>query len=168
MSLRDRCAWLVLTFGGSGASPVAPGTAGSLAAVLVAFLLWRGGVREPWVLPAMAVAIGVLHMLVGRRIAPIFGKPDPGHVVSDEACGQWLTLSVPVAAGLPDWLVLATGFVLFRVFDITKPPGVREFDRRHDAFGVLFDDVVAGVYAGVVLYVLSASGALSAVASIVG
>ncbi len=117
--------------------------------------------REVWLLPALALGIAVLHTLVGDRIEQVFGEHDPGAVVSDEACGQWIALSVPVAAGVPYGYTLALGFGLFRLFDITKWLGVGRLEKIPGKWGVLLDDVLAGVYAGAVLFGLSASGALS-------
>ncbi len=162
MKGRDRLSWLVLTFGGSGAFPFAPGTAGSLAAAVVVGVLWGTGHREPWLLPALAVGIALFHLLVGNRIPRLFGKSDPGAVVSDEACGQWIALSVPLSSDIPWGWPLLLGFLLFRLFDITKVLGIGRLEKIPGAWGVLLDDVLAGVYAGVVLWGLAASGALAA------
>ena len=160
MTGRDRLAWLVLTFAGSGASPVAPGTAGSFAAVGVVAILWWSGLTQLWLLPALALAMAVLHVAVGDRIAPVFGKEDPGAVVSDEVCGQWIALSIPLAAETPREWVLLLGFLLFRVFDVTKWLGVGRLEKIPGKWGVLLDDVLAGIYAGLVLWGLAASGVL--------
>ena len=167
MTGRDRFAWFVLTIAGSGASPVAPGTAGSVAAVAVAAALWASGATQVWLLPVLALAIAVLHLAVGDRILPVFGQEDPGAVVSDEACGQWIALSVPLAAETPRVWVLVLGFLLFRWFDITKWLGVGRLEKISGKWGVLLDDVLAGIYAGLVLWGLVASGALEALPSFV-
>jgi phosphatidylglycerophosphatase A len=161
VSGRDCAAWWVLTFGGSGAAPVAPGTAGSLAALAVAAALWGAGLRAPWLFPALALAIGLLHLACGARIVSLFGKNDPGAVVSDEACGLWIALSAPLPADAPWGWSFIVGFALFRLFDIAKPLGVRRLERVPGAWGVLLDDVLAGIYAGSALWAIGSTGVLS-------
>ncbi len=161
MSPKDRFSWLILTFGGSGAAPKAPGTFGSLAAICVAGILWGAGVRELWLMPALAALIALLHLGVGDRIEAVFGEEDPGAVVSDEACGQWIALAVPIASDVPFGYTLAIGFGLFRLFDITKWLGVGRLEKIPGKWGVLLDDVLAGLYAGLVLFALDAGGVLA-------
>jgi len=166
MTGSDRLAWWILTFGGSGSAPAAPGTAGSLAALGVAALL-RGGLelREPWLFPALALAMGLLHLAAGGRIPRLFGRADPPSVVSDEACGLWFALSAPLPADTPWWPPLLLAFVLFRIFDILKPLGIRRLDRIPGKWGVLLDDLLAGFYAGAVLWALGSTGVLPRLAS---
>jgi phosphatidylglycerophosphatase A len=162
MSRSDRVAWWILTFGGSGTAPAAPGTAGSLAALGVAALLRGGvGIDSPWLFPALALAMGALHIAVGGRIPRLFGRLDPPAVVSDEACGLWLVFSVPLPADTPWWPPLLLGFLLFRILDIAKPLGIRKLDRIPGKWGVLLDDLLAGAYAGVVLWGFGSTGALA-------
>ncbi len=147
--LRKPAGWIALGFG-SGLSPVAPGTAGSLAALLPWFAL-----RE-LTLPAFALAlisafaIGVwaCDWAVQRlQIA------DPGAIVWDEFVGQWLALA-PLIWIPRGWVWIIAGFILFRIFDILKPWPVSWADRQlGGGFGVMVDDVVAGTYAAVVLSV---------------
>ena len=129
---------------GSGYAPVAAGTAGSIAAVLIgwALLLW-----SPWALLAAAVlaTFGGWWAVAAARI-----EGDPGWVVIDEFAGQFIAL-LGVAAATPAWVLAA--FVLFRVFDITKLGPVGWAERRHGALGVMADDVVAGVIAAAILFV---------------
>ena len=146
--------WIACGFG-SGLSPVAPGTAGSLAALIPWFAL-----RElPWPLYlgviALAFAIGVWasNVAIARlRIA------DPGAVVVDEFAGQWIALSPLLVVSEPQsgFWVLA-GFALFRVFDVWKPWPVSWADRRvKGGFGVMLDDVIAGAYAALALTIVHA------------
>jgi len=160
LSQRRRFAWWVLTFGGSGASPHAPGTVGSLAAVAVIGVLWASGFREWWIPLLLAFLIGWAHLAVGDQITQIFGKADPGAVVSDEVCGQWVALSVPLVSGVGWGWALLIAFGLFRLFDITKICGVGRLEKIPGKWGVLLDDLLAGVYAGVVLWALDALGGL--------
>jgi phosphatidylglycerophosphatase A len=136
--------WIASGFG-AGLSPKAPGTVGTLVAILPWLLL-----RElPLVAYLAAVlAVFVLGVWAAQRVIDILGAEDPGVVVIDEWIGLWITLLlVP-----PGWLWLLAGVVLFRLFDILKPWPVSWADRRlHGGFGAMFDDALAGVYALLVL-----------------
>jgi phosphatidylglycerophosphatase A len=145
-------AWLVATFFGAGRLPAGPGTWGSAATVL----LW--GVLTRWVSPAwqpeVAAGLAALAIAVGipaaTRVARELGRKDPGCVVIDEVAGQLITLiAVPVS-----WKTLLAGFILFRAFDTTKPPPVRQLERLPEGTGIVVDDIGAGIYALVVMQVL--------------
>jgi phosphatidylglycerophosphatase A len=142
--------WIACGFG-SGLSPAAPGTAGSLAALLPWF-----GLRElplPWFVVALvaAFAIGVHACDWAVRKLKI---ADPGAVVWDEFVGQWIALA-PLLFLPRGILWILCGFVLFRIFDIAKPWPVSWADRKLDGgFGVMLDDVFAGGYAALVLLIL--------------
>lgn len=142
------------TWFGAGLLPKAPGTWGSLAALPFAWVILRYGGMW-WLLAAI-----ILVFLVGWWASQIYvgrsGEADPGAVVIDEVAGQWLTL-LPAAPGV--WWHWALGFALFRFFDIVKPWPVGWADRRlKGGFGVMVDDVIAGIYAGVLLYLLMILG----------
>lgn len=142
--------WIATGFG-SGLSPVAPGTAGSLAALL------------PWLalrdlpLPYYALAVTVAFALgvwacawVVRRT----GVADPGFAVWDEFVGLWIALA-PLVGMTGRWAWIGTGFILFRIFDIWKPWPVSWADRNiHGGLGVMLDDVFAGSYAAIALALL--------------
>jgi phosphatidylglycerophosphatase A len=140
--------WLACGFG-SGLAPKAQGTCGSLAALLPWLLL-----RElPW--PAY-LAVIVLGFIIGVWACDVAGRAigvaDHRCVVWDEFIGQWIALLPALLA--PWWAVLA-GFVLFRIFDVAKPWPISWLDRRFKGgAGVMLDDVVAGVFAAVLLAVL--------------
>lgn len=127
---------------GSGYAPVAAGTVASAVAALsgAALLDW-----SPVALAA-AAALASVGGWAAVRAARIEG--DPGWVVIDEFAGQWLAL-LGLARVSP--LGVALAFLLFRLFDITKPGPVGWADRRHDAFGLMADDVIAGLLAAAVL-----------------
>ena len=136
-----------LAFGfGSGLSPVAPGTVGTLMAVPLYLLM----ARLPWVyyvlLLLVAIAIGI--WLCGES-ARLLGVHDHGGIVWDEFVGFWITmLFVP-----PEWLWIVLGFVLFRLFDIWKPWPIKLIDRQVDGgLGIMLDDIIAGIFALAVLY----------------
>ncbi|WP_432697372.1 phosphatidylglycerophosphatase A family protein [Marinobacterium sp. YM272] len=135
-----------LAFGlGSGASPWAPGTVGTLAAVPLWYLLAQLPLITYLLIVLAAFAVGCW---LCQRTSDDLGVHDHGGIVWDEFVGYWITMiAVPVA---PLWAVL--GFVLFRVFDILKPWPIRWADKRvHGGFGIMLDDLIAGVFAAVVL-----------------
>ena len=135
---------------GVGFSPIASGTVGSLLGVALYMPFAAGG------LPAVGIAVALLFPagvwaagVCGKR----YGAHDHGRIVVDEIVGQWIALaSFPVR---PGWLL--AGFLLFRVFDIWKPfPADRIDERWRTPFGVMADDVVAGVYANLALQAVRA------------
>ena len=144
--LVDRLASVVATGLGSGYSPVAPGTAGSAVGLL---LFWPlRGLAWPWQLAAVAI-LSVVGALAAGRVAGKLGLEDPGLVVVDEVAGQWLTL-----VALPFTPVTAlVGFLAFRAMDIVKPWPARDLERLHGGWGIVADDLAAGVYAHLLLRV---------------
>ena len=139
--------WIACGFG-SGLSPWAPGTVGSLAALLP----WLALRDLPWptYLAALALAFALGTWASNVAIARI-RIDDPGVVVWDEFVGQWIAL-LPLVIAPRAWPWAVVGFALFRLFDIWKPWPVSWADRRvKGGFGVMLDDVVAGCYAAIVL-----------------
>ncbi len=135
------------TWFGAGLLPKAPGTWGSLAALPLAWIIqWQ------WGNPGLAAA-AVAVFAVGLWAAGVFlrhgSASDPGAIVIDEVAGQWLVL----LAVEPGIVAYASGFLLFRVFDILKPWPVSWIDRGLGGGpGIMLDDTAAAVYAGLVLY----------------
>jgi phosphatidylglycerophosphatase A len=131
------------TFFGSGYVPVAPGTAGTLAAVP---LWWALTHVRPWLYVVATVAVTLTGIAAADRAGRYFGVADSGHIVIDEVAGYLVTmLLLP-----PTALAAITGFVLFRLFDVLKPPPARFFDRDprwKNGAGVVLDDLFAGVWA---------------------
>ncbi len=143
---------LILTFFGSGYFPVAPGTAGSLASLGVGALLWFQ-IPQPWqafLFPVLTLLSMAGCVIPGKKIHAIFGRKDPGAVVIDEAAGQYAALSV-LPWLPPTWTPWILAFLLFRFFDIFKPLGIRKLEEKPDGWGVLLDDVAAGILAAIVL-----------------
>ncbi len=137
----------LLAFGfGSGLAPVAPGTFGTLAAIPVYLLLahWPLWAYAGFVLAAFALGVYVCDITAKR-----LGVHDFGGIVWDEFVGLWITL-----AGVPvHWKTLAGGFVLFRLFDVLKPWPIGWLDKKiHGGFGIMLDDVIAGLYAWALLH----------------
>ncbi len=139
-----------LAFGlGSGLSPKAPGTVGTLAAIPFYLLLQQLSLPFYVVLVALAFLVGIY--LCGQTSKDL-GVHDHGGIVWDEFCGFWITMLAAPAG----WLWLVIGFVLFRIFDIWKPWPIRLVDKRMaGGLGIMLDDVVAGVYALIVLQLLA-------------
>ncbi|MBN1845882.1 MAG: phosphatidylglycerophosphatase A [Sedimentisphaerales bacterium] len=153
---------LWLTVFGTGYSPVMPGTCASLAVALV-FLLSARWAKSPWLVGLIMLLIALHGFWVtvryGDRFIARYGE-DPGRIVSDEQCGQALTFSCflwmgsHVAGAGQVAAFAAVGFVLFRAFDIIKPPPARHFDRMKGPWGVALDDVMAGLYANLLLQLI--------------
>jgi phosphatidylglycerophosphatase A len=142
----------VATFFGAGTLRPAPGTWGSLATVLLWWPLAShlpASARLPVILLliVIVVAVGIPASTLEARGC---GKKDPSHVVIDEVAGQLVTL---IAAPIT-WQVMLAGFILFRAFDIVKPPPVRSMERLPEGWGIVVDDLGAGVYALIVLQIL--------------
>ncbi len=136
---------LIASFFGVGFFPLAPGTAGSVAALLVGAGLMLG---PAWLLPlgaALAAAVG--YLATSRAVAD--PQADPGWVVIDEVAGQWIAL---LGLGGLSVAGLAAAFVGFRLLDIWKPGPVGWADRQPGAFGIMADDILAGGVVALVLY----------------
>jgi phosphatidylglycerophosphatase A len=145
-------ATLVATFFGAGRLKPGPGTWGSLATVVV-WAVVSHFLLTSWVLPAnlalagLAIAVGIP---AATQVARASGKKDPQSVVIDETAGQLITLiGAPLA-----WQSFLAGFILFRAFDIVKPPPVRQLERLPEGIGIVVDDVAAGLYGLAVMQLL--------------
>jgi phosphatidylglycerophosphatase A len=139
----------IATWFGCGFSPAAPGTVGSAAAVGVAWLLAEyGGWRAPW-FGLLALAALVPAMWASGVAARWKKKDDPGIVVVDEVVGQWIALA---GAATLNWKSYLAAFLLFRLFDIWKPPPVRQLEKLHGGVGIVADDAAAGIYGALVLF----------------
>jgi phosphatidylglycerophosphatase A len=146
------------TFGFVGLLRPAPGTWGSLAAVLLGWAIehWLGFI--PLVVAFVAVTV-LGFATVGAELKDRPGD-DPSEIVIDEVAGQWLALLFPAMGfWMRDFPMVWPGpvaaFLLFRLFDIWKPWLVGRADRRHDAAGVMLDDLWAGIFAGIVTVLLA-------------
>jgi phosphatidylglycerophosphatase A len=152
---RPGLATWIATAGGAGYFPIAPGTAGSAVGVVVVVGLTRVGLDRLWssiVLAVIAALVFAVGVWAAGEAEKFFGRTDPGQVVIDEVVGQMITfLLLPHAT----WKWLLAGFLLFRAFDIVKPFPARQAERIPRGWGIMIDDVVAGLYG---LGVLSASG----------
>jgi len=144
-----RIAATIALFFGVGLLPKMPGTWASLVALPLAWMIqvWGGPL---WLAVATAV-IFILGVWASSVHAARLGGGDPGEIVVDEIAGQWLTLLVVP----PDIGLYVAGFVLFRIFDIVKPWPLGLADRKiKGGIGIMFDDILAGIYAAISLLVL--------------
>lgn len=143
MTTLDKIALNFCGLGPIGRIPVASGTFGSAAAVLLAPWLFL-----PLSVPlrlALLILLFVFGGLAGTRVEALLDRKDPGHVVIDEVIGQWVTFLPFAALTVPE---MAAGFFLFRGFDILKPPPVRASECwLPGGYGIMIDDVLAGLYA---------------------
>jgi len=150
-SNRTPWAWLVATFFGIGDLKPGPGT---WASVATAFLWWLLATKvlasQQWI---ACIVLSVLVTAIGIRASTIVanesGVHDPGFVVIDEVAGQLIAMiAVPAV-----WKYLLLSLILFRVFDITKPPPLRRLERLPEGTGIMVDDVGAGIYALILMQV---------------
>lgn len=143
-SVSDRAATVVATAFGAGYSPIAPGTAGSLVGLA---LFWPLQLAAPWVQLLVTAAAYLAGVAASTRLAQRLGRKDPGAAVVDEVVGMWLSLLflpfTPATA--------AAAFLLFRVLDVFKPYPARQLESLPGGWGIMTDDVMAGVYANLLL-----------------
>ncbi len=137
-----RVALAIATAGYSGFFPMAPGTVGSAVGLAVWALARAGGAGLAIEL-VVAAALLVIGAWAATRAERDLGTTDPGPVVIDEVMGMCVTM---VAAPFT-WPAALAGFFLFRAFDIVKPPPARQLERCHGGWGIMLDDLAAGVYA---------------------
>jgi phosphatidylglycerophosphatase A len=149
------------TFFYAGYLKPAPGTWGSLAALPFVWALHVLG--GPWLFTAATVALYFVGLWAVKGLLAETDNEDPSEIVVDEVVGMWIAMlpaswgawaaGAGILALYPGWIA---AFLFFRLFDIWKPWLVGRADRRHDALGVMLDDVWAGVFAGVVTLLLAA------------
>jgi phosphatidylglycerophosphatase A len=147
--MKNKPAWLIATVFGCGLFPVAPGTVGSLFGLVSAFLLVHFLGLPPFCLLILALGLVPIGFWSAGIAARMLGKDDPGQVVIDEVLGQWVTLAGAIRV---NWKAFVIGFLLFRLFDILKPPPVRNFESLPGGQGIVADDLMAGLYGALVLF----------------
>lgn len=142
-----RLAVLLSTSFGIGYAPVAPGTFGSLPGIAIVLLLRRAGIS--WLELAAIVLLFAVGVWAATKAEEHFGSIDPGPIVLDEVVGMMVTLAtIPVG-----WAGAALGFLVFRACDVVKPFPARRLERLPGGFGVMSDDVMAGLWANAVMQV---------------
>lgn len=152
-------AWVLGTWFGSGFSPFASGTAGTAASLPLAWLLAQlPSVPTPWAPwgPWCLVAAALLFypaVVAATHVEKAVGRHDPGVVVVDETLGTLLTLAFVPAAALHHWQAYAAAFFLFRLLDVWKPGVIGDSQALPRGWGIVIDDVLAGLVGGVLLAV---------------
>jgi phosphatidylglycerophosphatase A len=132
-----------------GYVPKGPGTAGSLGALAIAWALHTyTGVSGPC-LALFGVLLIAPAIWAAGGVAKDTGSKDPQIVVIDEVVGQWITLGGASTLNAKSWIA---AFALFRLFDIWKPPPVRQLEKVPGGAGIVLDDAMAGIFAALVLY----------------
>jgi phosphatidylglycerophosphatase A len=146
----NRLALVLATWFGCGYFPWGPGTIGSLAGLLIAIGMhfWLGAGRLALLIAALVLLVPAIW--ASTNTARLVAKPDPGIVVVDEVLGQWTTL---LGAAVFNWKTLLAGFLLFRLFDIWKPWPVRQCEKLPSGTGIVADDLAAGFYGALILYI---------------
>jgi phosphatidylglycerophosphatase A len=166
---KPRISLFIATACGLGYLPKAPGTWGSLAGVAIYFLWPAGPTRYVHVLGSSALLwnsaliTGIIAFIIAaigvwsaHRVARFSANKDPQFVVIDEVSGQLLTYLVALAPA--NWKYLVLGFILFRLFDIWKPFPARQAESLPGGWGIMADDWIAGIYAGLGLWLARALG----------
>jgi len=138
---------LYVTFFFLGNSPVAPGTAGTLGAILLFFFLTF--VSFPIYIVFLLI-LTAFSIFMSSLAVKIYNSKDPGQIVIDEVCGYLFTMVlIPFS-----WGYVITGFLLFRILDILKPYPIRNIEKLRDGYGIVLDDVLAGIYANILMQII--------------
>lgn len=161
---RHMISWVIATWFGSGLLPIAPGTWGSLAAIPFAYIF--SVYSCAYALISGIVGLFFIGILASDKIEKSALKKDPGFIVVDEVVGQWIALlPLPFLYNILDLNsfyfytapIAAVAFITFRIFDVWKPWPINYADKNFSGgFGIMFDDVVAGMYALIVTFTLTA------------
>ncbi|MCB9361788.1 MAG: phosphatidylglycerophosphatase A [Flavobacteriales bacterium] len=142
---------LIATALGAGFSPFAPGTAGAIVACIILWLIEQLKLFSTYSISYLLLIISctTLGVISTNYLEKHWGK-DPSKVVMDEVIGMWITMVfVPFS-----YLNVLMAFILFRFFDIAKPLGIRKLEKLPGGIGVMADDILAGIYANLVLQLI--------------
>ncbi len=144
--MKERLSILISSFFYLGYSPVAPGTVGTLGAVILYYVI--SGFSNLFYL-FFIIALIIFSVWVSEIARIRLGDSDPNSIVIDEVCGFLVTMIlIP-----PNMINIAMGFLLFRFFDILKPPPIRMSEKLSGGLGIVADDVLAGIYANILLQI---------------
>ena len=144
-SLKNKLIKLIATFFYVGKFPFAPGSLASLIGLLLLVCV----ARVSFFAFFLFIILLVIGFYCSGRAEKLIGKKDPSEIVIDEVCGVFLVfLAVPLDLGF-----LLAGFILFRFFDIVKPFPLKRLERLPGSFGIMLDDLLAGVYANLILQI---------------
>lgn len=161
MRAADRARWLLITGGGLGLAPIAPGTFGTLPGVMLAMLLgvlW-GGVALALALALTAAVLLAFGCAQSRFVQRTFEREDPGPFVLDEVVG-YLVAAALFTAFVRDLSPVGHGvcFLAFRACDVIKPPPARRLEELPGAPGIMLDDVAAGAWAALLVGIVAGLG----------
>ena len=140
---------LIATAFGLGYSPIAPGTMGAIGGIAVYLLIINSLSQVNMILGLLIILFLFLGIIASNKLESEWGK-DPSKIVIDEVVGVWIALLfIP-----SEWQYTLGAFLLFRFFDIVKPLYIKRAEKLKGGWGVMFDDVLAGIYANIVLQVI--------------
>lgn len=147
---------LLATSFGAGFLPMAPGTWGAIVAIVlwIPLYLWA----SPSATVIITISAAIIYFIVGTwasNVAERYWGKDPVVACADETVGQWIAL-IPVTSLCPWWEILVS-LALFRFFDIFKPLGIRYMEKLPGGFGMMADDILAGIYSAILIFVLNIS-----------
>lgn len=144
--MKDRLYSIIASVFYIGYLPVAPGTLGSLAALIAYYFICHSAV----LMGAVILIIIILGFITAGKVEKMFGEKDPEEIIIDEFGGMLISLyRIPPTMGY-----VVTGFLLFRFFDIVKPRPIRNLEKLNGSLGIMSDDLIAGVYTNIALQVI--------------
>ncbi len=147
ISIKEYLAFLIATGGFVGKIPLAPGTLGTLVAIPIMLIYWDKGILAQLSITAAVFFLGLWASIV---IVEKYKEKDPEYIVVDEIAG----FMVGMIGIEPTLIHLAIGFVLFRLYDIVKPPPIKMFEKLPSGLGVMVDDIIAGLYTWACMIIL--------------
>ncbi len=134
-----------------GKIPIAPGTIGTLVGIFPILIYWtRGGQYQLWNEIFITLAVFLIGIWASTVVVETFKDKDPEYVVIDEMAGYMVSM----IGFYPSWQHLLIAFVLFRIFDILKPPPIKMFEKLPSGLGVMADDIIAGIYTWIIMFIL--------------
>lgn len=134
-----------------GKIPIAPGTIGTLVGIFPILIYWtRGGQYQLWNEIFITLAVFLVGIWASTVVVETFKDKDPEYVVIDEIAGYMVSM----IGFYPSWQHLLIAFVLFRIFDILKPPPIKMFEKLPSGLGVMVDDIIAGIYTWIIMFIL--------------
>lgn len=142
----DRLCKMIASVFYIGYLPVAPGTLGSMSAIILYSFVYRNFI----VMSSVTIAVIILGFLTSGRVEKIFKERDPDEIVIDEFAGMLISLyRLPPTMGY-----VVTAFILFRFFDIVKPKPISSLEKLKGSLGIMSDDLIAGVYTNIILQIV--------------
>jgi phosphatidylglycerophosphatase A len=149
MKRHESSIWKLIVSGfGLGFISFAPGTMGAIGALVPAILILEFAAFPSIILGCLSLIFSILGIIGSNKLKYQWGK-DSSRIVVDEMVGMWVSL-LWIKSG---WIPILSAFFLFRFFDITKPLGIRKTEQLPEGFGVMVDDILAGIYTNLILQI---------------